>query len=781
MPSNQEPKSLTEATQFLRGEHLSSIVDSHHDAIISIDLGGTIKSWNAGAAQLFGYSEEEAVGQDFSLIVPDGPLQQMRQWNERLRRGQRVDAVEVDWQTKDGRRIHISLMMSPIKDKPGHIVGASAIARDITELKRTRLEKEAGDARNQLLLEATAEAIYGLDNEGNCSFVNPSCVKLLGYDSAEELLGQKMHELIHHSYPDGDAIPVQECSIYQAFKNGERMHLDEEVVWRKDGLPVFVEIWSYPMIGEDDQIVGAVVTLLDVSERRQAEETRAYLSAIVESSYDAIISKTLDGVVTSWNRAAELLYGYTAEEMLGQPIMRLVPPDRRGEANEILKRMRSGERVNAFETVRTRKDGTRIDVSLTISPIKDSRGKLVGGSSIARDITLRRRAEQEIREGVRRRDQFLAMLSHELRNPLSAVRTATRVLNSPQVSAAEDVESRRVIERQTAHMTRLLDDLLEVSRITQKKIKLRQSLMDLRSTVEDAVQSVRALADEHEITIELDVPDQPLWIHGDAARLQQVQANLLTNAIKYSPNGDRVRLKLDLDAGSAVVRVADNGAGITSEMLNRVFEMFVQSEDELDRSEGGMGVGLTLVRNLVELHGGTVVAHSEGRGRGSEFEVRLPLVPFPRRQTQSSSAPASHLASDESIERIVLIEDQDDNRNMLTSLLELEGVEVHGAASGLEGLELIEDVHPDAAIIDIGLPKMDGYEVARRIRASDRNRGDITLIALTGYGQPKDIERTRAAGFDHHLVKPLQVDKLVQILANNKPAACPKQRDGLLP
>lgn len=760
MPPSKTGKSLTEATQFLRKEHLSAIVDSHHDAIISGDLNGTIKSWNTGAERLFGYSTEEAIGQNLSIIVPERQWPKVRWLHERLRRGERVDAVEADWQAKDGRPVHISLMVSPIKDESGQIVGASAIARDITELRRTRLEKEAGDVRNRLLLEATAEAIYGLDNEGNCSFVNPSCVKLLGYESAEELLGQDMHNLIHHSRPDGSPFPVQECSIYQTFMNGRRVHLEEDVVWRKDGGPILVEIWSYPMIGEDDQIVGAVVTLIDVAERRQAEETSAYLSAIVESSHDAIISKTLDGIVTSWNSAAASLYGYTAEEMIGQPIMRLVPPERSEEVQQILTRLRRGERVKQLETVRARKDGTRIDVSLTVSPIKDSRGRLVGGSTIARDITQRRRAEQEIQEGVRRRDQFLAMLSHELRNPLSAVRTATRVLNSPNIDGTTAAEACRVVDRQTLHMTRLLDDLLDVSRITQKKIKLRRSLIDLRDTVEDAVQSVRALANEHRIEINVAVPDGPVWVKGDAVRLQQVQANLLTNAIKYSPEAEHVRFELSHDGNSALIRVVDNGSGIAPEMLGRIFDIFVQSDETLDRAEGGMGVGLTLVHKLVELHGGTVIAQSAGLGRGSTFEVRLPLAD----QAEPVATVSKDAAEKQLMHRVLVIEDNDDNRNMLTSLLELEGFNVHGAANALDGLDLLNRVRPDAAIIDIGLPEIDGYEVARRIRAQSKLGGQIKLVALTGYGQPQDIERALAAGFNHHLVKPLQPDKLVQAL-----------------
>jgi two-component system CheB/CheR fusion protein len=310
-------------------------------------------------------------------------------------------------------------------------------------------------------------------------------------------------------------------------------------------------------------------------------------------------------------------------------------------------------------------------------------------------------------------------------------------------------------------MNRLLDDLLDVSRITQNKIALNKTEIDLRSTVEDAVQSVQSLADDHSITVEISLPDESLPIIGDAARLQQVQANLLTNAIKYSPAGSRVQLTHCREDQSAVIRVSDKGSGITPDLLDSVFDMFVQSDHTLDRAHGGMGVGLTLVRNIVELHDGSVTAQSDGPGNGSLFIVRLPITePSGVEGSSAAAGPPQHQA----VSRVVVIEDNDDNRQMLTNLLELEGFEVSSAPSGREGVEMVVQLRPDAAVIDIGLPEINGYEVAEKIRADKDLSRRILLLALTGYGQPQDVRRAVEAGFDHHLVKPLQPDRLIALL-----------------
>lgn len=616
--------------------YLSAIVASSDDAIISKTLDGVVTSWNRAAEKLYGYSAEEMIGQPITLLVPPERPQEVPEILDRICRGQKVEHVETVRVRKDGARLDISLTVSPIHDANGELIGASAIARDITQLKQVLREKEESEHRIRLLLESTAEAIYGLDREGKCRFANPACCRLLGYDSPDELLGRNMHDLVHHHREDGTKFPMNECPIYGAFLRGERIHCEEEVFWRKDGTHFYVEAWSHPMIDNEGTILGSVVTFLD--------------------------------------------------------------------------------------------------------------------------ITVRKETDERLREEARRREQFLAMLSHELRNPLSAIRTATTLLSSPRIDAAADANSRTVVERQTRQMTRLLDDLLDVSRITQDKIALDLEVIDLRKTVGDAVQSVQSLANDCQVGIQSRLPDQSLFINGDVTRLEQIQANLLSNAVKYSPPGEEVLIELLAEQRHALIRVTDNGAGIASDMLPSIFDMFVQSDETLDRTRGGMGVGLTLVRKLVELHEGSISVRSEGSGYGSEFEVRFPLAKPPSKCKPNSRKQKSH----ETAECVVVIEDQDDNRTLLSTLLEIAGLRVHTAADGAEGLSRVEEHNPDVVIIDIGLPDMDGYEVARRIRSTIGPA--IRLIALTGYGQSQDVDQALQAGFDHHLVKPLQIHLLSDLL-----------------
>ena len=353
------------------------------------------------------------------------------------------------------------------------------------------------------------------------------------------------------------------------------------------------------------------------------------------------------------------------------------------------------------------------------------------------------------------------MLSHELRNPLSAVRTATRLLSSQNVDKETDRQSRRVIDRQTSHMTRLLDDLLDISRVTQNKIQLNLISIDVRSAIHEALESVATLANSRDLKIRTESRNEGLAVNADPGRLQQVLTNLLTNAVKYSAPGSSVNVITERDDNEAVIRVIDEGAGIDPELLSSVFDLFIQSDTTLDRSQGGMGVGLTLVRQLVELHGGTVSAKSQGIGKGSEFEVRLPVTD---RRPETSIDDDGNESTIPTIENVVVIEDQDDNRKMLVGLLRLEGFTVHSAADGADGLKLIDEIEPDAAIVDIGLPGIDGYEVARSLSEQGAGKRKPLMVALTGYGQAQDVAKAMESGFDHHLVKPLQPDRLLAVL-----------------
>jgi two-component system, chemotaxis family, CheB/CheR fusion protein len=409
--------------------------------------------------------------------------------------------------------------------------------------------------------------------------------------------------------------------------------------------------------------------------------------------------------------------------------------------------------------------------------LRDRDGGVVGTFGVSRDITDRKRADDKIREGIKRRDQFLAMLSHELRNPLGAIVNAMTLLewgkNGNASSGNASSKALGVIDRQTRHMARLLDDLLEVSRVTQNKIELRRSVIDLRTVAEDALRATQADFERHGLTLTTDVETTPLCVDADAARIQQICLNLLNNSAKYTPAGGKVAISLRREGEQAVFRVCDDGVGIAPEMLEGIFELFVQSDKTLDRAEGGMGVGLTLVRSLVEMHGGSVEARSDGPGCGSEFVVRLPLVgrdvePVVRSDLARKPWPRGG--------RVVIVEDNPDSRETLQHLLELGGYRVITASSGREGVACIKRERPEIAIIDIGLPGMSGYDVARELRADGAAKS--YLVALTGYGQPSDRFAALAAGFDEHLVKPLQPEQLERLLdtadeAKPAPAAEP--------
>ena len=487
---------------------------------------------------------------------------------------------------------------------------------------------------------------------------------------------------------------------------------------------------------------------------------RAWLAAIVDSSDDAIVSKTLEGVITTWNRAAERMFGYTAAEAIGRHITLIIPTERWPEEDEVLARIRRGEMVDHFETIRQRKDGTRLNVSLTISPIRDARGVIAGASKIARDITDRKRAEaertlllEEAQAANRAKDDFLAMFGHELRNPLAAVASAAEVLDIART--VDDVKRPRdVIKRQVIHLKRLIDDLLDAARVRAGKIVLDRRPVNLGEAVEQALSVVRGgmPAGRHVIDTQLD----DVGVDADPVRLDQIILNLMTNAVKYTPAGGAIRVRAFADGDRGVLRVEDEGVGISREMLPRIFGLFVQGDRTLDRAQGGLGIGLTLVRTLVELHGGTVTADSAGAGLGSVFTVKLPRIELP---STTGDAPA---ARPRIRRRVLIVEDNDDAREMLRVLLEHEGHEVYEAVDGTEAVRAASRLRPDLALVDVGLPILDGYEVARFIRRQDYQ--PQRLVALTGYGQPADRERALSAGFDDHLVKPVDPDRLAELL-----------------
>jgi two-component system CheB/CheR fusion protein len=559
----------------------------------------------------------------------------------------------------------------------------------------------------------------------------------------------------------------------------------EDEVRDSGSVPYFLRVLPY-RIGrqsEDDvesaPIDGVVLTLTDLSALDRARAHVARLSAIVESSEDAIIGNTLGGTITTWNRGAERLFGYTAGEAIDRDLRMLTADYSELELERAFDRIRRGETIEHVQWLSRHRSGAAVEISATLSPIHDRSGAIVGVSAIGRDISPLLAAQRELEqrqrritalleqaeEGARHREQFIAMLSHELRNPLAAVMNATTLIGK-QSDAEPVARCQAVIERQARHMKRLLDDLLDVSRITRGKFQLILDDIDLRGPIEAAIESTAPLFAERGVTLEHSLPRQAMPIRGDASRLVQVVVNLLSNAANYSPRSSAVRLVVTLEGDRGVLRVIDHGVGIEPELQTKIFDLFVQSEQRLDRSRGGLGVGLSLAKNIVDLHGGTIEVHSDGPDTGSDFKVILPLAPRATPHLGSDRSGGDHSGRC----RIVLVDDQADSREMLRMLLESRDHLVIDVEDGPSAIDVITREKPDVAFIDIGLPAMNGYEVAQRIR--DRPAlDDVMLVALTGYGAPSDISAARAAGFDEHVIKPAELAKLERILATCKPSA----------
>ena len=604
----------------------------------------------------------------------------------------------------------------------------------------TALEQKADELAT--LLETAAVGMHWVGPDGIILWANDAELRMLGY-SRDQFVGHHVNQFHEEPAVVGD--------VFAMLRRGERVTEYQTRMRCRDGTmkTVLLDATSH---WDGDRFARAQCFTRDLTDRARADEGRALLAAIIEASDDAIVSKTLDGVVTSWNAAAQRIFDYTAEEMVGQPIERIIPFERRDEERDILARLRRGERIDHFDTVRRAKDGRSVDVSLTISPVRDSLGRIIGASKIARDVSDRKRLEVEREEADRRKDEFIAMLAHELRNPLAPIQNATRLLELLAPGDPHLVQARDIIRRQVGHLTRMVDDLLDVSRITRGKVTLQKEPLTLDAMVSAAVEVARPLIDQRGHTLTVSHMDRTVRLEGDFARLVQVVSNLLTNAAKFTPAHGHITLATQQTGTRATIRVRDTGVGIPRDLQPQIFDLFVQADDTLARTAGGLGIGLTLVKRLVSLHDGTVEVRSEGEGKGAEFVVTLPALPASL-QLPAPPADARLMAGSKSV-RILLVEDNPDAAESLRVLLELAGHEVRVASDGLRALKVVDEFEPELAFIDVGLPGIDGYELASRLRALPSCRSTL-LIALTGYGRDEDKKRASDAGFDHHLTKPV--------------------------
>ena len=494
------------------------------------------------------------------------------------------------------------------------------------------------------------------------------------------------------------------------------------------------------------------------------------LSATLHSIGDAVIVTDDAGRVVSLNPVAESLTGWANQDASGLPleeVFRIVNEQSRQTVESPVQQvLREGQIVGlANHTVLISKDGRERPIDDSAAPIHDASGRLAGVVLVFRDVTQRRQSERQLQDEARRKDEFLALLAHELRNPLAPIRSALDVLKVAGDDAAASQEARDMAERQLRHMTRLVDDLLDVSRIMRGKVELRKERIELKAAVERAVETARPVIDADRHALLVSLPEEPIWLHADLVRLAQVLGNLLTNAAKYTEPGGRIELSAAVEDGLAVVRVTDNGIGLASEVVPQVFDMFMQVAPGASRSQGGLGIGLTLVKNLIEMHGGTVAAHSAGAGQGSQFVIRVPLAS--EEIILATTEPQTPTPSER--RRVLVVDDNVDAAQSLALLLRLRGHDVRVAFGGEEALASVRSLEPEVVFLDIGMPGMDGYQVARRLRTDFDST--MRLFAVTGWGTDHDRERSRQAGFNGHLTKPVDLGQLETALSGIQAAA----------
>lgn len=764
-------------------ERLRTTLASIGDAVISTDIAGRITNMNAVAESLTGWKSSEAAGEPLDTIfhiVNEETRQQVQSPATRaLQEGVIVGlANHTVLIAKDGAERHIDDSAAPIRCKDGEIVGCVLIFRDISE--RRALEKQnvdrLADARFLAsIVESSEDAIISKSLDGIIRSWNAAAERVFGY-SATQAIGQHVSLLIPAERAE------EEDLIIGRIRAGTRVEHFQTVRVRNGGDTIAVSLTVSPIKDDAGQVIGASKIVRDITAQKQAEreiaESQARKAAILDTALDCIIICDHEGKIIEFNPAAEQTFGHRREDVVGREMSEIIiPPSLRLRHRQGMERfVKTGQSHilgKHLTLTGLRADGGEFPVEFAVTQIP-SDGQPVF-TAYLRDITERKRMEDalnetanalrkstaELSEADRRKNEFLAMLAHELRNPLAPIHNAVQVLRLGGNTAEVIRSATALMERQVGQLIRLVDDLLDVSRISRGKIELREETVELASVVHQAVEAARPLCEQmhHDLTVSL--PSLPIYLNADPARLAQVVGNLLTNACKFTNGGGRISLAVDQEDAQAVIRVRDTGIGIAADQLPRIFEMFTQLDTSLERSQSGLGIGLTLVRNLIELHGGTVTAHSDGLGQGTEFEVRLPIT----NETRATSGPSVIAPTPGTNRRILIVDDNHDSVASLASLLTLSGYAVHTAYDGLQATEAAETLRPDVVLLDIGLPKLNGYEVARKIREQPWGK-DIGLVALTGWGQDEDRKKSQEAGFDGHLVKPVDYASLIKLLAS---------------
>lgn len=732
--------------------------------VISIcDAQGRIQYLSEAASALFGRAETEAElwSNGIRALGMNGqPLPLHRRPMARAMANGRAYRGTIVLERADGDRLAMRVCCDPLLDTDSTAVGAIAIFTELPENEQpgSPATDDLGEPYKRIV-DLLPIGVFMCDAEGRIIYYNDQAASLwgkrlaLGGDEPRFCVFEEIH------LPDGTPVPRDQTPMARAVREGISFRNVQATVRNADGSKFHTMLNVDPIRGADGAVRGAINAFQDISARKGIDAEIRRLAAIVESSDDAIISKDLDGIITSWNGGAARIFGYRAEEIVGKPVTTLIPPNRQDEAFGILDRIRRGERVEHFETIRQRKGGSLVDVSLTVSPIKDDMGRIVGASKIARNIGHLKRVEEELRMADQRKNQFLATLAHELRGPLAPLSNALQVLRLSDDKAAH-VKAADIMDRQLRLMSRLIDDLLDVGRITSGKLVLKTERASISAILRHAIEASTTEIEAASHRLHVGLPPDETLVEADPVRLAQVFSNLLTNAARYTPAGGEIHIDARRDSGRVSVTVSDNGVGIPTERISDIFELFTQVECGLESASRGLGIGLTLARQLVAMHRGTIVAQSDGPGTGSRFTVSIPTVETgPSPGENPSPKPAGSTPA----RRVLVVDDNVDSAQSLAMIMKILGHETRVVHDGLAAVAAAAEFAPEIILMDIGMPKLNGYEACSRIRAQHAGIRPF-MIALTGWGQEDDRRRCREAGFDLHLVKPIDSQTLIRAL-----------------